>query len=212
MKYYSFTCYRHSHLKFGDWILWGEKILEKPSGDFPGSRPNKSWKESKCSIPDRLPSSALKAPSCLSWLSTSSFCPLWFCLDFGGRGGALPSLVGKKHFSLRLGFIAGGFCCLHSMLVLLAVSPLGILASGWLNLLAIFLTFPEFCEAAPSTDKVLLDGLTGTGGLCLTSGRFWDSWEDILIGFDVLTKATWPIWGQAAGSTEGLQSSTCSNK
>ncbi len=81
----------------------------------------------------------------------------------------MPSLVGEKHFSLRLGFIAGGFCCLHSMLVLLAVSPLGILASGWLNLLAIFLTFPEFCEAAPSTDKVLLDGLTGTGGLCLTS-------------------------------------------
>ncbi len=85
----------------------------------------------------------------------------------------MPSLVGEELFSLRLGFIAGGLCCLLSMLVVFSVSPLGILASGWLNLLTIFLTFPELCEAAPSTDEVsevLLDGLMGTGGLCLTSG------------------------------------------
>lgn len=85
----------------------------------------------------------------------------------------MPALVREELLNLRLGFIAGGLCCLHSMLVLFGVSPLGILVSGLLNLLTIFLTFPEFCEVAPSTDdvsEVLLDGLVGIGGLCLTSG------------------------------------------
>lgn len=82
-------------------------------------------------------------------------------------------LVRDELLVLRLGFTAGGLFCLCSMLVLFAISPPGTLASGWLNLLTIFFTFPAFCEAATSTDEVsevLLEGLEGTGGLCLTSG------------------------------------------
>lgn len=106
--------------------------------------------------------------------------------------------VCEEHLVLRLGFTIGGCDGFLSKVVTFAVLPLEVLDSGWLNMLTMFFTLPEFGEVvflagevvflAGEVSVVLLEGLVGTGGLCLTSGfggSCGASGEDILIGFYV---------------------------